>query len=532
MLRVFLSAHLLVGWGASGALRAESPSPAYTLGKVREHLQNKDGLPFDVRGRAEQLEQYYGKPNARLLWLEPAKADELIAAIFEVSADGLAGIDGSINRLETRKQALRSSDASFIALVELTFSAHFLMAAESLFLGRTDLYSEGLHKRTLERFIHADRVLELAGSQRIAEVLKGLEPKQPDYQAIRAKLIEYVLLQKKGGWAPLKAGPDRRQGDKGAGVSDLWARLTASGDAKYPENAGIFDANLEKAVRQFQRQHNLPQSGIADRRTVLALNIPIQDRIVQLTANLERWRWFEEFRDEKLVVININANRLELRQEGNKARFFPIKVDTACEQHPAFNSTIDHVDLNPSFTFPRQLSGRYILPVLQRKPAELDPSIVIYAAAPRDGAKTFDWKAYSEENFPFSIGQPPGRSNLLGSFRIPLKDDGEVFIHGGPVLEPKLPIPRKLWPACVSVSGTQENVTELLIALGAKTPMPIDDSMKEEAASNRVELAHPIPVVFLYSTMWLDGAGGLVFGPDPLGLDVALARKLLGNSGS
>lgn len=527
-----LATAVCLACSAGGAAIAETPQMRYVLQDVRALLKKKAGLPLDVRTKADQLERYYSTSDAQILWLNPERQSELISALSGFTATGLSNLDGSLARIESRKQALRSEDASLLALVELTFGAQFIEAAQNLRLGQMDLYREKLHRRTLERFIYTDRLLALVASgEPLTAIFARLEPQQADYQAIRTKLIEYVSIQKRGGWAALRPGPDLKEGITGPRVTELRQRLEITGElAPVSGPSDVFDTTLSEAVKKFQKQHNLPQSGIVDRRTLLALNIPVRDRVAQLIVNLERWRWFEDIPKGELWVINTNAARLEIRQADGKQEQIGIKVDNACGQSPALDSTIDHVEVAPTFMFPANLAARYVLPVLQSKPESLDPSLVIYAESSLAGIQNVNWKTYSETNFPFSISQSPGRTNLLGLFQIPLKDEGAVSIHGRPSSDPKLAIPRSLWPACVALSGPTETAEVLLKRIGAD--VSISSGQGSQTPSRRIDLPSSIPVVFLYATVWTDPVNGVVFGPDPLNLDGDLARKLSKFAGS
>jgi len=514
---------LAVAGGDSVAANAEL-NPRFVLEDVRKLLKKKEGLPLDVRVKAGELHGYYAQGTAQVLWLRPERNRELVSALAGLTSIGVTNMDAGLARIDARKQALQSEDTSLLALVELTYSAQFIDAAQKLRLGRTELYRDKLHRRTAERFIHTDRLLALvAGGEPLTAILARLEPQTDDYQAIRAKLIAYVAIEKRGGWPSLTSGSDLKLGDRGPRVGDLRQRLATSGEL--PSAAGlspdVFDQPLADAVKAFQRQHNIAPSGVVDRRTLLALNISVRDRVAQLTANLERWRWFADIPPGDLLVINTNASRMAVRRSGGGKEQVAIKVDRTCEQSPAFDSIIDHVDVAPPYTFPASLGGRYFLPVLQSRPETLDPSIVIYAEGALSGAKTVDWRSYSESNFPFQIGQTPGPSNLLGRFRLPMKDDAAVSIHARPTQEPKLPVPRNAWPSCVAIAGAAEKTVEFIASLGVKVPEAPDN-----LTSSRIDLPHAVPVIFHYGTVWLDTDGGVVFGPDPLGLDSDLFRKL------
>jgi murein L,D-transpeptidase YcbB/YkuD len=511
-------------FGIAPPVLAAEPDPNFVLQDVRKLLKHKSGLPLDVRTQAAQLEKYYARDDAKILWLKPERNAELVAALAGLTKTGVTNMDAALARIDMRKQALNSEDTSILALVELTFSATLVECAQNLRLGQIHLYRDKLHPRTLQRFIYGDRVLALvATGEPITAVLTRLEPQTADYQAIRQKLVRYIAVQRTGGWPEIRPGPELKQGDAGPRVSDLRQRLQTTGYLPPGSAASdTFDEPLATALRIFQRQHAIPATGRLDRRTILTLNVPVRDRIAQLTANLERWRWFEDIPEGDVWIINTNVARLELQAPDGARQSLGLKVDSACEQAPAFDSVVDHVEFAPAYTFPPAIAARYILPVLQSEPETLDPGVVIYAESTLQGARSVDWKTYSETNFPFSVTQNPGSTNLFGEFRMPLKNDSSVSIHGRPASAPKLPIPGNLWPRCVALAGSADAVANLFSKAGVGAA-PANGPAN---ATRRVDLKKPIPVVVLYATVWLDPAGGVVFGPDPLGLDLPLFRKL------
>jgi murein L,D-transpeptidase YcbB/YkuD len=74
----------------------------------------------------------------------------------------------------------------------------------------------------------------------------------------------------------------------------------------------------------------------------------------------------------------------------------------------------------------------------------------------------------------------------------------------------------------VALAGSDDAVASLL----SKAGVAAASGNGPANATRRVDLKTPIPVVVLYASVWLDPAGGVVFGPDPLGLDLPLFRKL------
>ena len=54
------------------------------------------------------------------------------------------------------------------------------------------------------------------------------------------------------------------------------------------DSAQNFDYYLEKAVKRYQASNGLAPTGVIDKRTIAALNVPASSRLKQLKSNLAR----------------------------------------------------------------------------------------------------------------------------------------------------------------------------------------------------------------------------------------------------
>src|SRR5690606_22411364 len=97
-------------------------------------------------------------------------------------------------------------------------------------------------------------------------------------------------------------------------VVQLRRHLMLTGDLQetggYPET---FDYYVEKAVKKAQARHGLPPTGIEDKYTIAALNVPASARLRQLRANLNRLMSYASQAPSsgKYVLVNIPAVQIE-----------------------------------------------------------------------------------------------------------------------------------------------------------------------------------------------------------------------------
>ena len=92
----------------------------------------------------------------------------------------------------------------------------------------------------------------------------------------------------RGGWPAIPADAKFAIGTPGANDELLRKRLIITGDLAANKTSGPFDEEVTEAVMRFQARHGLAPTGTVTPRTLAALNVPVQKRIKQLEASLER----------------------------------------------------------------------------------------------------------------------------------------------------------------------------------------------------------------------------------------------------
>ncbi|MGJ3629121.1 peptidoglycan-binding protein [Sphingomonas sp. MMS24-JH45] len=68
-----------------------------------------------------------------------------------------------------------------------------------------------------------------------------------------------------------------------------------------------FDAALLDAVRRAQKRYGLNPVGTVGTQTLAAINVPVEQRVRQIMANMERWRWLPTELDPRRVQVNVAA---------------------------------------------------------------------------------------------------------------------------------------------------------------------------------------------------------------------------------
>src|SRR5260370_41696008 len=126
-------------------------------------------------------------------------------------------------------------------------------------------------------------------------------------QRIREAALSYSDLAVRGGWPTIPADAKFAFGVAGPQDDLLRQRLLASGDLAPDKATGPYDDVLTEAVKRFQVRHGLAVTGTVTPRTLTALNVPVQKRIKQLEASLERLDNMNFAFGQRYVVVNIPA---------------------------------------------------------------------------------------------------------------------------------------------------------------------------------------------------------------------------------
>ena len=121
----------------------------------------------------------------------------------------------------------------------------------------------------------------------------------------------------------------------------------------------------------FQR---IDADGKAGPRTIEELNVPVETRVNQLRASLERMRWvFRDLPDEYLVVdiAGFNAYLFEGGEEIWETR---VQVGTHYHQTPVFSDSMSYVVMNPTWTVPYSIATKEMLPRVKQDPDGSGPA--------------------------------------------------------------------------------------------------------------------------------------------------------------
>jgi len=372
----------------------------------------------------------------------------------------------------------------------------------------------------------ADLLTEYAQARErgaIAETLDALAPAHADYQALRRELIRRTVSPT----APVLVpdGPRLRRGDSGARVDALRARLHQLGLLERPGNLGdAFDARLETALMRFQARHNLSADGVLGETTLIELNTGNGQRVDQLRANLERWRWLPADLGARHIRVNIADYRLEAWSGGAVERVHQAQIGARWTSTPVFSEDMRIVEINPWWYTPMSL-GEPWLRRFRTNPASAYANgyhLVDLGTGQRVNAADADWA-----NRRYRVIQQPGPNNAMGQVKFLFPNVHNVYIHDTPHQGRFLNTQRDDSAGCVRVRDPVELAIWVLEAEGW-SPAEVREAF-DSRRTRRVRLQNRIPVHILYFTAVSDRFGQVRYVHDVYRRDAALIRALNGD---
>ncbi|HEY8137263.1 MAG TPA: L,D-transpeptidase family protein [Methylocystis sp.] len=332
----------------------------------------------------------------------------------------------------------------------------------------------------------------------------------------------YMEIAARGGW-PRIARP-LHPGAKGGDVARLRRRLGVEGYlGEDAAGRSDWDEGLTDAVKRFQANHGLDQTGDVSRATLRELNIPAAARAKQLEATAQRLSRLHFHFPRSYVAVNIAGASVEAVEDGKAVRRFTAIVGGKRHESPRLTAKIVSVDINPTWTVPVSIIKKEMAPRLRRDPnylARQHIRVLDGRGREVDPRKLRRLSATRASHFTFR--QDPGAKNALGSLRLSMPNKDDVYMHDTPQKELFDRDYRFLSHGCVRVEGVYDLAAWLLNVWGRGSEHWDNDKLRSETESGRTEkirLAHPAPVFWVYLTGWAEPDGIARFRRDIYGLD-------------
>jgi murein L,D-transpeptidase YcbB/YkuD len=338
-------------------------------------------------------------------------------------------------------------------------------------------------------------------------------------QRISAAMLSYTALEVQGGWPTLPANAKLAPGVKGPDVVLLRRRLVITEDLAAASAQGeVYDDVLAAAVRQFQFRHGLAETGSVGPRTLVALNVPVQKRLRQLAASLDRLAAMDVKFAQRYVVVNLPAAFAETIESDKVVHRYVVVVGKPDRPSPTLTAQISAVNLNPTWTVPLSIMKKDVIPRMRKDPSYLERMHmrVLDGQGREIDPRSVDWNSVSAPNF--TIRQDSGPGNALGALRIDMPNAYSVYMHDTNHKEFFSADYRFQSSGCTRVEDPRALATWLLAETPGWGRHEIDAGIARGDRTD-IRLTRKLPVAWVYLTGWATRDGLIHFRDDVYGHD-------------
>jgi murein L,D-transpeptidase YcbB/YkuD len=324
----------------------------------------------------------------------------------------------------------------------------------------------------------------------------------PTLQSTQFALVDYQNIVSNGGWPFVQPTDQLKLGAQSPLVTTLRRRLMVSGDLSL--DAGMstaYDTYVDGAVKRFQARHGLPPDGVMGQLTFEALNVPADIRLGQLETNVVRLQSMAGDLGQRHVVVNIPAAGIEAVENGQVVSRHNAVVGKIDRQTPILSSQVHEIILNPTWTAPRSIVEKDIMPLMRENPNYLtENNIRLFDGNGNEVPPTsVDWSAAEAPDLMFR--QDPGKINAMASTKINFHNPHAVYLHDTPQKNLFFEEVRFESSGCVRV----QNVHELSLWILKNNP-EWDRRRMEEVINTRemtpIAVNGPVPIYMNYITAW------------------------------
>jgi murein L,D-transpeptidase YcbB/YkuD len=337
---------------------------------------------------------------------------------------------------------------------------------------------------------------------------------------MKAAIRRYADIVAQGGWESVPT-VELRLGQSHAAVPILRSRLEIEGDMKREGGyQQTYDSYVEGGVKRFQTRNGLPPTGILDKTTIYALNVPASARLRQLRTNLVRIESLGASGKGLYVVVNIPAAQIEAVENDQVVSRHAGVVGKIDRQTPILKSAIHEVNFNKEWIMPPTVITQDFVPklrdrtkiaeVIKRYGVDIYQDYNAYTKKRPLDPMQVDWNSPSVKGYFYA--QKPGDENPLGFIKINFHNTHQTYMHDTPGKSVFAKNFRAESSGCVRVQNIPQLTAWLLRDNG--WDLSRVNGMKQSGETVNVQLKQRVTLYWSYVTAWATPDGMAQFRRD------------------
>ena len=497
---------------------------------IRRKIENANFKAIEAFGEpiycVNTLKQFYLNRSFEPVW-KSTSITQLLSEIQKADMEGLTPSDYHLETLLTEssgqfKSALSKADR------DLLLTDAFLLYTSHLLSGKVNPQTINAEWHVARREGDPVALLEQAiSSGNITKTIQETMPKHSVYQSLKKALETYNTIEVNT-WPIIPDGPTIKKGMEDERIPKIRERLFVLGDLNdmSTNNLLLYDEKLYAAVQQFQARHGLENEGNIGVRTIASLNVTVENRINQIKANMERWRWLSQEFGDYYIEVNIANFELKVFKNGKMERSHKVITGKPYRKTPVFSSKMQYLVFNPTWTIPPGILNADVLPGVRKDVSYLEKKKLTVLDNQGNPVNTLeiDWNNKEVENYTYC--QPPGPDNALGAVKLMFPNKFHVYLHDTPAKELFEKTERAFSSGCIRVHEAL-SFAEYLLNDPVNWSKEKIDKVVATNKSQTVQLKEQPNVHLLYWTAWTNTNNIVQFRHDVYDRDKLLIEELM-----
>lgn len=369
----------------------------------------------------------------------------------------------------------------------------------------------------------------IASGNNASLLAENIAPKTAHYKSLQEALKRMSTMCRQNEWFSLpKLNTAIKLNSRDTALPSIKNRLRQFGYA-ISSSDDLFDEETLKAVNNIQMVLHFNPDGVIspNGKTYTYLNTSCAERIEQILAELEKFRWLPRDFGNRYLFVNLAHSYLAwIDKDAGISETMKVIVGRSARQTPTLVDKITYITVNPFWVVPptifkedklsdlKSLSNWAIEEYFDKNYYQVWDKSFKNRYIP----STINWSAVNDKT-PIYIRQLPGLHNALGVLKFNLTNDQAIYLHDTNQRELFSESERQLSSGCVRVERPFDLAEYLL--KGVKTRAEIDYEVARRGEipekPHNVSVPNPIPVYLVYQTVTMNNDGVMRFAEDHYG---------------
>jgi murein L,D-transpeptidase YcbB/YkuD len=395
---------------------------------------SENGIKIDstiiLNSKNKDFPEFYRKYKFETAWNSKDHRNYFISEIGNAENEGLEAEDYNYKKL-------KSFEDKFEDLPDSTIIKYDLLLTESAQLYINHISKGKLNPKDLykdwdleEKKIETNKILfDCIDNNNFEDAFEACKPNHIVYQKLKSCLKKLREYPEQPVFGLVNLNEKILPNKKSKYIPIIKKRLMYWGDMI--EKDTILNTSYNKitqeAMKIFQARHGLKPDGVIGRSTIDALNYTRDQRIEQVIANMERWRWFAHDFSNHYLLINIPDYTIVAVKDGDTIQSQRVVVGRDTRKTPILESKISNINLNPNWTVPPTILKEDIYPEALKDRGVFRKKGLVILDRKNNEVNPWTWKL--EDANKYKYVQNPSRNNSLGSMKINFPNKYSVYLH-------------------------------------------------------------------------------------------------------